>query len=504
MHDLPAMTSIRRDGEALTARPSPTPVGVSPARALRTVVPRPDVVIMVGVMVGLGLIYLSIQRGSTPAYDAAIYIEVTTNLVDHGSLVVRNDAYGINTPYSAYGLGLSLVLVPFYGIQQLIRPGRQEILLLTNAVLIPMTAALVYAAARLLRWNRLIALLAAASFGLLTLAPQQSTDLFSEPGVGLFLMMAIVGLLAWRERLAIGPWMLGGGVAGAVLFRPDSLVLVAPLLLCIPLFVPVRELRHDRRWLARLVPIVALAVTYQLWYNWFRYGSIFTTQYQGLGFTTPFWTGFTGNVVSPGKGLFVFCPFLILAVPGFAILARRDRAIVAALGLAALLRPLFYARWASWEAGVGWGPRFMYPLCALLMIPAFATVRWVLAGARPRRIAGTSVVAVLAAAGIGLSALSVLVPFERWFHIVSDGWQPPDVAARRVHDYYWTFGGNHIAGNIRLLDDVEPPNLAWFRSGHLPLGPLFLVAGVAVLTASVMYARRCDRRSAGSAPAGLT
>lgn len=456
---------------------------------------RSDLLICLGLFVGLCLVFQSIQRGTTPTYDAGIYIDVASNLADHGSVVVRNDYYGINTPYSAYGLGLSLVLVPFYLVQKAVQPGGQEVMLLVNQAFIAATAVLQYALARVLGASRIFAFLGALAFALLTTAPQQSTDLFSEPGVGLFTVMGVLGLAIWRKGAISGPWLLGVGVGGAIIFRADSILLCGLLVLLVPLFVPINVLRADRRWIYRLGAPLAVAVGYQLWYNQFRYGSILSTQYQGLSWSTPFFTGLYGNLLSPGKGLFIFCPFLILALPGLWLLYRKDRNIAVTILLLVLARAFFYAKWQSWGGGVGWGPRFMFPICAVLVLPAMETVRRIRIGPWRRRLVGSGVLGVIVCAGLALTALSVLVPFERWFQAVSGdagGTLTPDAVARRVHDYYWTFRGNHIAGNIRLLDDVVPTNLRWFRVHSEPWGPILLSMGAALVMVTGIFIRRTD------------
>jgi hypothetical protein len=454
---------------------------------------RNDFFIASGLFIGLCMIYQSIQRGTTPTYDASIYIDVAANLADHGSLLVRNDPFLVNTPYSIYGLGLSLVVVPFYLVQKAIQPGGQEVMLLVNQLLIAGTAVLLYCVGRVMGTSRLLSLVGAIGFALLTMAPQQSTDLFSEPGVGFFTILSLLGLLLWRKENTYGPWLVGLGIGCAVAFRTDSVLLCLPLMFLVPMFVALDILRADLRWIYRLgIPLIVAAV-YQLWYNHLRYGSFFTTQYAGLNWSTPFWTGLYGNIASPGKGFFVYNAILLLALPGFLLLARKDHALATSIAILAIIRPIFYAKWQAWQGGVGWGPRFMFPLCAILVIPAVEAVKWIIAGSRRRRVVGFSFASLGVLCGLALAAVSVLVPFEQWFNVVNGNAgvvEPQEVIARHQHDYYWSFSGNHVAGNIRLLDDVTPTSLIWFRDHRQPWGPLLLLTGVSTVAATGILTRR--------------
>lgn len=458
---------------------------------------RLDTVITVLLFVGLLLFYLAVQRGSTPTYDASIYVDVAANLADHGSVEVRHDTMGFNTPYSFYGLGLSLVLVPFYLLQRTFQPGGQEILLLVNPCFIAATAALIYRIGSYLRWSRGQSVSGSVIFGLLSMAVQQSTDIFSEPGVGFFIVVSLLGLLGWRSGTATSAWLVGVGVGGTIFFRADSMVLCGVLVPLVIAFVSHRRLLDDWRWLYRLGVPLGAAFAYQLAYNRLRFGSVFSMGYDGIAWSTPLLEGLYGNTLSPGKGLFVFNAMLILALPGLVILWRRDRPVALVVVVLSIARIFFYAKWSFWYAGVGWGPRFMFPLCGVLTIPTVEAIRHVGRLSNPRRSVARVGVATLMMLALGTSALSVLVPFERWWRVANAAegvaGSPPVASAEQiadnVHGYFWTFPRNHIAGNLRLVDDTSPPNLRWFHSDRSPWGALLLASGLALLAAARWLAR---------------
>ena len=100
-----------------------------------------------------------------------------------------------------------------------------------------------------------------------------------------------------------------------------------------------------------------------------------------LGFDTPFLTGLSIFLFSPGKSMLVFAPVVALAVPGIFILVKRDRGlamIAAGLPLAFLL---FFSRYSHVEGGYSFGPRYLVPAIAVVSLglgPMLASrKRWV-------------------------------------------------------------------------------------------------------------------------------
>ena len=90
-------------------------------------------------------------------------------------------------------------------------------------------------------------------------------------------------------------------------------------------------------------------------------------------------SGVAGLLFSPTRGLLVFSPFLLL-VPAALRHGLRDRgtrALTLAVGVAALIQMLFYAK-ADWRAGFSWGPRWLtdlLPLLVWMLPPGLAALR---------------------------------------------------------------------------------------------------------------------------------
>ena len=447
-------------------------------------------------VVGLLALYVALQRGEIASYDGSIMAQVARHFVDHFSLRVTDDVYGVNSPYASYGIGVSLAAAPLYVIQKVggtTGPHHQFWVLLVNPLLLAATAVVLFRIGRALSWSRAQSLGVGAVFGVLTMAPWQSTELFSEPGVTLGLCLAVLGLVRFRAGRRRGPWLVGSGLALAVLFRTDSLLLGGIALVTLPAFVDRDRLRQWRAWVPQLaLPLVAVG----LWvgyYNHLRTGSPFRG-YEHGGFTASLWTGLHGLIYAPGKGFWWYDPLLLLAIPGLVLLWRRDRAVTMALVLLAAVRFLFYARWDAWPGGTCWGPRFLFPLCALLAIPSVAAIAWLRQRAGWRRGAGSALVGVLALAAAVLTVLSVWVPYERFWIDTTVARGVPPTRARAVvyeqeYDSYWALSGSQIWSNARHLDRAAPFPLARFRGGPRYAGVAALLVALAATGLAVQSSR---------------
>jgi hypothetical protein len=144
-----------------------------------------------------------------------------------------------------------------------------------------------------------------------------------------------------------------------------------------------------RRELARVVAIAvagaAVPIAILLAYHTACFGSPFRTGYdasttfavyhqQGfLGITELRWEAFVGSFLRRDNGLFFLAPWLLLALPGFYLLAREHRGY-AAVGLAiVVIYTLFISSINFWRGGWGVGPRYITAMLPF-MLPAVALV----------------------------------------------------------------------------------------------------------------------------------
>jgi hypothetical protein len=164
-----------------------------------------------------------------------------------------------------------------------------------------------------------------------------------------------------RRRTAVAA---GAFAALGVLARPTMLVFA---------LVALAFVWRERR--AKLMPFLSLPVLgagLLLAYN-LRVVHIATGGYQYGTFAWPAIGRFLGLLVSPNRGLFIYTPAAVLAIP---TLCRPGRAVprwlaYAPFGVAAYL--LLYSAWIGWWGGHCYGPRFItdaLPVIALSAIPA--------------------------------------------------------------------------------------------------------------------------------------
>jgi hypothetical protein len=449
---------------------------------------RDVLVIGLTVLALLGL-FVAVQWARLGSFDGKVAL-ATANAITDGRLhlLPREDPTKHNFPYSHYGIGMPLVLLPLYLLQRALAIQPHLVTSLASPLLLAASAALLYLTGRELGWSRRLSLAGALVFGALTMALQISQEAFSEPGVGLAIALVVLGLLRWRAGRAGGPWLVGSGLGVGLLFRSDSAMLVGAALLLLPAFVPWRRLLAERRaWVGLVLPVLP-ALAWTAWYSLLRDGTLVPAVYGGT-FTTPLATGLYGLVLSPGKGLFAYNPFLLLAIPGAVALWRRDRALTALLVGLMVARVLLYARWSYWEGGVAWGPRFLMPAVGPFSLLAVYAVSRIPRLRLPLRVPALAATVALVVLGVVVNVASVWVGYAAsWNDLVRMA--PPDQSAARAHAYVHSFGGSAIAYNLQhLADNKREFPLFHFRGGPDPAGLLGLAVAVLAALAAWVAAR---------------
>jgi hypothetical protein len=339
------------------------------------------------------------------------------------------------------------------------------------------------------------------------MALQASQDLLSEPGVAFSTALLVLGMLRWRAGRRSGSWLAGLGVGISLLFRSDSALQVGVGLLLLPAFVPWRRLLRERwAWVGLALPILA-AVLWTGWYSTLRDGTLIPRVYGGT-FTRPMLAGLYGLLLSHGKSLFVYNPFLLLAIPGAVALWRRDRAATALLAVLAVARPLLYSRWTAWYGGVAWGPRFLMPVAVPLSLLAVYAASRIFRLRLVLRVPAALVVVALVIGGGVVSVASVWVwegASWNWMKHTPSGLTVSalrEFRAERSAGYFYSFRNNSIAYNLRrMTQPSRSSQLYHFRGSADPVGLVALVvAGLAPLAAWALARRQRDPPADGRSP----
>lgn len=250
-------------------------------------------------------------------------------------------------------------------------------------------------------WAAAIALV----YALGTPSFSMSSQALWEHGAGqLFVASTLLLLVKAKanERLAD---LAGLTLALAVVTRIANVSFALP----IAVYVARAHTRRLPRFVAWALPPLAAQLLYQHVY----FGSIFRHGREGFlapwVWRTPLGEGLAGLLVSPGRGLFVFSPVLVLVIPGMVLAWRRGPSLLRYLTVAAGLFTLLYAKFAYWWAGWVYGPRYfadVSPILCLLLCP----VVWAFGSRRAFRAA----FAVLSALSIGIHALGAFLWDARW------------------------------------------------------------------------------------------
>ena len=292
-------------------------------------------------------------------------------------------------------------------------------------------------------------------------------EYFAEP---LSALAPLVFLWACHESLRAGPprWglaLLGGlGLGLGLLARTANALLLpwAALYAWERLRARKPDLRAAGRWLAGLaagglVPLLVMAA-----YNYARFHSVFETGYGGEAgkFTNPFLGGLYGLTLSPGRGMLWHHPLILLGLAGAWLFWRRWRAETVFVFGTAITYLAMYSKWYNWEGGWCWGPRFLVAVLPLLLLPAVPAAQFCWRrGGRAR----TGLVVLLAAAVL-VAFGGVLInynPFICWLRDLF-AQDSASFAARWGYSDYWDI--------MRWRWEYSPVVRAWdFPVRQLPV-----------------------------------
>lgn len=475
---------------------------------------------LASLLIGTGIfsLYVTVQYGDFLGWDGRTMANVAHNILDHHSLMVTPDVawyvpqFG-GASLSPFGIGLSLLLVPFWFVQRSVDPTHGYFLTLANPLVLALAAVVVFRIGLLLGWRRTTAVLTALAAGAVTVAPVYSIELFNEPAISLCLVSAIWGLLQLRDGRMIGAWVLGAAAGAACLFRYDSFLLIAPVVAAVPFFVDRRTLR--RNWLRWLLPLAVpgiIAVVWTLWYNVYRSGDPMGFS-PGGEFTTPLLEGLERQLLSPGRGFFWYNPLLIAAIPGIWFLWRRNRALAVLIPVLFLTRAAYFAQYWNPDGSVAWGPRYLAPMAFVLAIALGECIERVRSLAGRGRVAARAALVALALAGATVTFAGVWVNYtytiQHIFYI--PGWEqmPGEelnaLKEERARAQFDDWLSSPIAVHLSHLDEAgfypEPGfALKWWEGGPSPVGVASLGLALGASAAAVRTAAAGDRH--GSARSG--
>ncbi|MGN6759497.1 MAG: hypothetical protein ACTHMJ_24265, partial [Thermomicrobiales bacterium] len=355
-----------------------------------------------------------VPRGVSWNPDSHIFL--TASIVDRGTLNIDplapytgDVAFANGHFYSDKAPGLSLAAIPVYALLKWTLLGGHAYTSLFTVptaermdFLIRYLLAIVYAAvptglitallfgflARFglsVPWRAGLAL----TYALGTFAGPFAAEFFSHQLAALLLFAAFLLLFRVRHgelrpRVAVG----AGVLLGYAVITEYPTVLIAVALSVYVLAIPRRGWRLGGLLAAGAVAPLLLGGLY----NTLAFGGPFsqgythlagpeqfrTGQAQGfMGITAPHLDALWQTTFGPYRGIFLFSPVLLLALPGFVVLwrLRAWRAETLLLLATVGIYFLFGISYFAWDGGYSMGPRQFLPALPFLMLPVAALLR---------------------------------------------------------------------------------------------------------------------------------
>jgi hypothetical protein len=321
--------------------------------------------------------------------DVDEYDQIVVSNDYYGEMVVRNDNhYTVEEIrghlYSKQPIGASIVAVPallvadnvlghlFHAdLDHFVRNGGSGQLerLLASSIVALTAMFLCLIALRFL--DRKYSLLLVLVFAFCTSAWSTASRALWQHGPSMLMLSAALYLILVARDRPSSVQFASIPLALAFVVRPTNSITV----LLLTVYVAVQYRRYFLRYLLWATTIAAPFLAFNLTV----YHSPFSTYYlpQKVGSNPSFLEALAANLVSPGRGLFIFSPVVLLSVGGV-ILKIRDgdwRRLDSALLAIVILHWVVISSFGKWWAGHSFGPRFfcdVIPYLVYLAIPVFS------------------------------------------------------------------------------------------------------------------------------------
>ncbi|MCS7259267.1 MAG: glycosyltransferase family 39 protein [Anaerolineae bacterium] len=413
---------------------------------------------------------------------------VAENLVRRGALHIdlihwmglQQGTFGLDGHlYSRKGIGMSLLLVPLVWLGRSIPGwGGATSALLFNSVVTAASASLLFFIVRQLGYTERDALTAGLVFGLATLAWPYAKTCFSEPLAGLCLLLAFWAALRFRQRGDLATAAICGiALVLAIATRYASVIMV-PLFGAFIIHQAGQRFVPPRRNIAALGRVLgaftlplATGVALLALYNIARYGNPLDTGYLAEERFDGDWAqGIAGLLVSPGRGLFLYTPVLLLALAAAPAFGRCHRSIAVLVYAIVLGHVLLYGKWFMWHGGYAWGPRFMVPAVPFLVLSMLPTITWALRSPYWRG----AFVTLVALSGL-IQVLGLSVHFELFQTRLLDTGLPLFAPITFFDPRY-----SPLIGQLEFLR-LEHLDFVWVTQGHIDWKLLAVLLGGSTL-----------------------
>jgi hypothetical protein len=359
--------------------------------------------------------------------------EVTQSIAERFELSIPEGSptsiKGVNgKTYSLYGLGWPILAVPFFMIGKIFGHYPVTHVFLLNTLAGAATVTLVFLFSIALGYTRRSSLVVAIFYGFGTFAWPLAKQPFDHVVETLFVLLSVYFMYLHTSKNAITQLLLSAFCIGfAINTRLVSILALPALLVMMGTSCGARcsladysriFFRKMAMFMSVLLPLAGLV----LWYNYYRFGSIYETGFQllaaktGLDFFsgTTFVTGLKGFLVSPGKGFFYYSPIAIFFFFTIVPFYKKHRWPAISFLLLILSYLLFLSRNVYWHGDWAWGPRYLLAITPFIILPIAElpdSVRW-----KKKTYLVIIPVYVVFALSILIQALAISVHFYNYFY----------------------------------------------------------------------------------------
>ena len=388
--------------------------------------------------------YLIFIPGNVGSDGYEIYL-TAKNLVLNGKLWI-NDAdltpdlklrYYLNKHdnhhYSGYGLFSSLMLTPFYlaglfAVKILKLNMDPDVVIklfvnFSNCFFTAFIIALMYFLARIFNYSVRVSAAISLMLGFTTMIWNYSKESFSEPLATLLIMLSVIFVILYNKHGLKNIYLFWS----AFFFGLSVLCKIYNVVFIIPIFAYLALIHlknKDSRAINKAIftiiitglsfLIIAIIINKIKFGAYMHFGYAQAGGKQKIGFNLmAFISGVYGYFLSSGKSIFLYSPVLILslfALPDFYRKFRNEFIMFAVFLITALL---LFAPIKFWFGGVCWGPRYLYALIPLMMLP----MGEVLSGDKFKFIKN-KILPILIILGVLIQIPSVMVGYFYWDDIM--------------------------------------------------------------------------------------
>lgn len=432
------------------------------------------------------LVYGLTASGHLQTGDMRSELAVAQSIVTRGDFQVAPGDPAVYVPYvlsndgvhyTYFGIGDSILLLPAAfvgrlaecpgvegGCPQAVQQATDFAASFVDAVAAALAVVVLFVLALDLGASRRVATSLALLFAFCTIEWAYAHDAFDVGPVGLLVLLAVFAVHRGMHRRQT-PWLVVAGcVLGfAVLTRLPTLLFLPGFGIYLAAGVRREPWRSGAVRLLAWASPLAVALLLLAWYNWLRFGSPLDAGQARAGdfyaFSTPLLTGLSGQLLSPGKSLFLFSPPLLLGIAGLPAFLRRHTALGLLLLSCVLINLMFYGKYLEWSGDYAWGPRYTVPMTALLLIPAIEVLsRW-------RRLPAISRAGVVALAGLGfiVQVLGVSIDYLHQMLLVRFQGVDPRTYWSLPYSAIWRHAlalGQVLGGNAPYPSDQVPMDIA--------------------------------------------